>query len=181
MTTYTVVPGDSLWKIAVKFQIGLSEIIAANPRISNPHVIFPGQIINIPAIGGDILAFENEVVRLVNIERARNGLPPLTQNWEVSRVARYKSQDFINRNYFSHDSPTYGSPSNMLRSFGILFSANAENIARGQTSPAAVMNSWMSSAGHRANILSPLYNQIGVGVARDSNGRLFWTQMFIRN
>jgi len=181
MTTYTVLPGDSLWRIAVKFQIGLSEIIAANPRLSNPDLIFPGQIINIPAIEREITAFENEVVRLVNAERARNGLPPLIQNWEVSRVARYKSQDFINRNYFGHDSPTYGSPSNMLRSFGILFSANAENIARSQTSPAAVMNSWMGSAGHRANILSPLYNQIGVGVARDSSGRLFWTQMFIRS
>jgi len=179
MTTYTVMPGDSLWKIAVKFEIGLSEIIAANPQIINPALIFPGQVINIPNID-EYKALETEVVRLVNVERARAGLPALTQNWELSRVARYKSQDFINRNYFSHDSPTYGSPFDMLRSFGILFSAAAENIARGQSSPATVMNSWMGSAGHRANILSSLYNKIGVGVARDSRGTLFWTQMFIR-
>ena len=179
MRTHTVMPGESLWTIAVKNQIGLSEIIGANPQISNPSLIFPGQIINIPDID-EFKALETEVVRLVNIERARAGLQPLAQNWEVSRVARYKSQDFINRNYFAHNSPTYGTPFEMLTSFGILFSAAAENIARGQSSPAAVMNTWMNSAGHRANILSTLYNQIGVGVARDSRGTLFWTQMFIR-
>jgi len=155
-------------------------LIAANPQITNPALIFPGQKINIPNISSDIRALETEVIRLVNSERAKAGLPALRENWEVSRVARYKSQDFINRNYFAHNSPTYGTPFEMLRAFGILFSAAAENIARGQTSPAAVMNSWMGSAGHRANILSSLYNQIGVGVARDRNGRLFWTQMFIR-
>ena len=181
MATYTVVPGDSLWKIAVKHEIGLSEIIAVNPQITNPALIFPGQIINIPSINNEIRRLETEVIRLVNVERAKAGLPALAENWEVSRVARYKSQDFINRNYFAHNSPTYGTPFEMLRSFGILFSAAAENIARGQNSPAAVMNSWMGSAGHRANILSSLYNQIGVGVARDSRGTLFWTQMFIRS
>ena len=179
MNTYTVVPGDTMWLIAVRYQIGLSELIAANPQITDPALIFPGQILNIPNID-EYKALENEVIRLVNIERSRAGLAPLAQNWEVSRVARYKSQDFINRNYFGHTSPTYGSPFDMLRAFGILFSAAAENIARGQASPQSVMNSWMNSAGHRANILSPLYNQIGVGFARDNSGTPFWTQMFIR-
>jgi len=68
----------------------------------------------------------------------------------------------------------------MLHSFGIQFSAAAENIARGQRSPAEVVNSWMNSPGHRANILNPSFNQIGVGVARDNRGTLFWTQMFTR-
>ena len=177
MDTYTVVPGDSMWRIAVKHQIGLSELLEVNPQITNPSLIFPGQIINIPRTA-EFRAFENEVVRLVNAERVRAGLRPLTENWEISRVARFKSQDFIDRNYFAHNSPTYGTPFQMLRSFGISFSAAAENIARGQRTPAAVMNSWMNSPGHRANILNPSFNQIGVGVARDRDN-LFWTQMFI--
>ncbi|MCL2611041.1 MAG: SafA/ExsA family spore coat assembly protein [Defluviitaleaceae bacterium] len=178
MDMYTVVSGDSMWKIAVKHQVGLSELLAVNPQITNPALIFPGQRINIPKTA-EFREFEQEVVRLVNAERARAGLRPLAENWEVSRVARFKSQDFINRNYFAHDSPIYGTPFQMLRSFGIQFSSAGENIAQGQRTPAAVMSAWMNSPGHRANILNPSFNQIGVGVARDSRGNLFWTQMFI--
>ena len=179
METYIVVPGDSLWRIAVKFEVGLDELIAANPQITNPALIFPGQRINIPS-AAEFRAFEQEVVRLVNVERARAGLRPLTENWQVSRVARFKSQDFINNNYFAHNSPVFGTPFDMLRAFGIRFTAAGENIAHGQRTPAAVVNAWLNSPGHRANILNPNFNQIGVGVARDNRGNLFWTQMFIR-
>jgi uncharacterized YkwD family protein/spore coat assembly protein SafA len=177
--TYTVQPGDSMWKIAVKYQIGVSEIIAANPGIKNPSLIYPGQKIQVPTIN-DIKAQETEVIRLVNVERAKAGLPALTQNWELSRVARMKSQDMINKNYFSHQSPTYGSPFNMMENFGIRFSAAGENIAYGQKTPAAVMQAWMNSSGHRANILSPSYTQMGCGLARTSSGVPYWTQMFIK-
>lgn len=179
MSIYTVVSGDTLWKIAVRHQIGISELLAANPQITNPSLIFPGQKINIPK-SAEFINLENEVVRLVNAERTKAGLRLLANNWEISRVARIKSQDFINRNYFGHDSPTYGSPFQMLRSFGIPFSAAAENIASGQRTASAAMSSWMNSAGHRANIMNPNFNQIGVGVARDNRGNLFWTQMFVR-
>ncbi|WHH61034.1 SafA/ExsA family spore coat assembly protein [Petroclostridium sp. X23] len=177
--TYTVKSGDSMWKIAVKYQIGLSEIIAANPQIKNPALIYPGQKITVPNID-DIKVQENEVIRLVNAERAKNGLPALKANWELSRVARYKSQDMINKGYFSHQSPTYGSPFKMMESFGIRYSAAGENIAKGQRTPAEVMNAWMNSQGHRSNILSPSYTQIGVGLAKDKNGVAYWTQMFIK-
>lgn len=180
--TYKVASGDSMWKIAVKYQIGISELIKANPQITNTSLIYPGQVINIPNID-DVKKLENEVIRLVNVERAKNGLQTLTANWEVSRVARYKSQDMINKHYFAHQSPTYGSPFVMLDNFGIKFSAAGENIAYGQTTPNEVMYGqygWMNSAGHRANILSPAYNQIGVGVAKAANGTLYWTQMFIK-
>ncbi|MCL2847224.1 MAG: SafA/ExsA family spore coat assembly protein [Firmicutes bacterium] len=181
MDTYIVIPGDSLWRIAAKHQVGLDELIVANPQITNPSLIFPGQRIFIPKTA-EFRAFEQEVVRLVNAERARAGIrPPLTENWEVSRVARFKSQDFIDNNYFAHNSPIYGTPFQMLRSFGINFTAAAENIAHGQRTPAAVMNAWMNSPGHRANILNPNFNQMGVGIARDNRGNLFWTQMFITN
>ncbi|PQQ67000.1 SafA/ExsA family spore coat assembly protein [Acetivibrio saccincola] len=176
---HTVVPGDSLWKIAVKYQIGLSEIISANPQIKDPNLIYPGQKITVPNID-EIKALENEVIRLVNSERAKKGLPALKANWQVSRVARYKSQDMIDRNYFSHTSPTYGSPFRMLESFGISFSAAGENIAMGLRTPSEVMRAWMESPGHRANILNPSYNEIGVGLAKSSRGVCYWTQMFIK-
>ncbi|WP_207669273.1 SafA/ExsA family spore coat assembly protein [Fonticella tunisiensis] len=177
--TYTVQRGDTMWKIAVRYQIGVSELIQANPQIKNPNLIYPGQKINIPSID-DVKALENEVIRLTNIERAKAGLPALKANWELSRVARYKSQDMVNKNYFSHQSPTYGSPFQMMENFGIRFTAAGENIAYGQRSPEEVVRAWMNSPGHRANILSRSYTEIGVGVAKKSNGTLYWTQMFIR-
>ncbi len=177
--THTVAQGDSMWKIAVRYQIGVSELIAANPQISNPSQIYPGQKINIPSID-DVKALEQKVIELVNQQRAYNGLPALKANWEVSRVARYKSQDMIDKHYFAHQSPTFGSPFNMMENFGIRFSAAGENIAYGQRTPEEVMKSWMNSPGHRSNILNATYNQIGVGVAKSSNGTFYWTQMFIK-
>ncbi len=178
--TYTVQSGDTMWKIAVRYQIGVSELIKANPQIKNPALIYVGQKINIPSID-DVKALEKRVIDLVNQQRAKAGLHMLSQNWELCRVARYKSQDMIDKGYFSHQSPTYGSPFRMMENFGIRFTAAGENIAYGQRTPEEVMNAWMNSSGHRANILNGSYNQIGVGVAKASNGTFYWTQMFIKN
>lgn len=165
-----------MWKIAAKYEVGTSEVISANPQISNPNLIYPGQILTIPEVNSSVLAFENEVIRLVNEIRAQNGLKTLTANWELSRVARYKSQDMVDNRYFSHTSPTYGSPFQMIRAFGLSFRTAGENIAYGQRTPQAVVNAWMNSSGHRANILNASYTQIGVGYV--ANGH-YWTQMFI--
>ncbi|NMA24173.1 MAG: SafA/ExsA family spore coat assembly protein [Clostridiales bacterium] len=177
--TYTVRPGDTMWKIAVRYQIGVTELIKANPQLRNPNMIYVGQRINIPSID-DVKALEQQVIDLVNKQRAARGLQQLKANWELCRVARFKSQDMIDKKYFSHQSPTYGSPFTMMQSFGIRFSNGGENIAYGQRTPQEVMNSWMNSPGHRANILSATYNQIGCGVAKSSNGTYYWTQMFIK-
>ena len=177
--TYTVQSGDTLWKIASKYQVGISEIKSLNPQITNLALIYPGEKITIPS-ASDVTSQENEVVRLVNVERSKQGLQSLKINWQLARVARYKSQDMANKGYFSHTSPTYGSPFQMMESFGIKFSAAGENIAMGQRSPSEVMIAWMNSPGHRANILSPSYWEIGVGLAKDSSGRLYWTQEFIK-
>lgn len=174
--THTVVKGDTMWKLAVKYQVGTSEIIAANSHISNPDLIYPGQVLNIPQVASTVRSFEQEVIRLVNEQRANYGLQPLTENWELSRVARYKSQDMVDNRYFSHTSPTYGSPFQMIRAFGLSFRTAGENIAYGQRTPQAVVNAWMNSSGHRANILNSSYTQIGVGYVADGN---YWTQMFI--
>lgn len=174
--THTVQKGDTMWKLAVQYQVGTSEIIDANPQISNPDLIYPGQVLNIPQVDAAVRSFETEVIRLVNEQRAQYGLKPLTENWELSRVARYKSQDMVDNRYFSHTSPTYGSPFQMIRAFGLSFRTAGENIAYGQRTPQAVVNAWMNSSGHRANILNASYTQIGVGYVAAGN---YWTQMFI--
>ena len=106
--SHTVAAGDTMWKLAVKYQVGTSEIIRANAHISNPDLIYPGQVLTIPQTDSTVSSFEAEVVRLVNEIRRQNGLSSLTANWELSRVARYKSQDMLDNRYFSHNSPTYG-------------------------------------------------------------------------
>jgi len=178
-TVHTVKAGDTLYKISVQYGVPVSEILKANPNIKDPSSIYVGQKIVIPAVD-DIRTLEKEVIRLVNIERAKVGLKPLSENVYLSKVARIKSQDMINKGYFSHYSPTYGSPFDMMKKFGISYTAAGENIAMGQRTPKEVMDAWMASSGHRRNILSPTFTQIGVGVAKDSRGRLYWTQMFIK-
>ena len=174
--SHTVVRGDTMWKLAVQYQVGTSEIIASNPQVSNPDLIYPGQILTIPEEDAAVTQYEQEVIRLVNEIRVQNGLSALTYNWELSRVARYKSQDMVDNRYFSHTSPTYGTPFQMIRSFGLSYRSDGKNIAYGQRTPQAVVNAWMNSSGHRANILSSSYTQIGVGYV--ANGH-YWTQMFI--
>jgi len=174
--THTVVKGDSMWKIAVKYQVGLSELKETNPHIKNPALIYPGDIITIPSLDSSVVAYEAEVVRLVNEIRVQNGLNALTQDWQLSRVARYKSQDMKDKNYFSHTSPTYGSPFQMMKSFGITYKTAGENIAKGYSTPQAVVNGWMNSSGHRANILNSSFTHIGVGYVASGS---YWTQMFI--
>ena len=174
--SHTVVKGDTMWKLAVKYQVGTSEIIQANPQISNPDLIYPGQVLAIPQVDSKVASFEAEVIRLVNEIRAENGLQSLTANWELSRVARYKSQDMLDKGYFAHNSPTYGTPFQMIKAFGLSFRTAGENIAKGYATPQAVVNGWMNSSGHRANILNSSYKQIGVGYVAKGN---YWTQMFI--
>lgn len=175
-TTHKVVSGDTMWKIAVKYEVGLSEIKSANPQIANPDLIYPGDILNIPTTSSSVVSFEQEVIRLVNEIRAENGLRELTYDWELARVARYKSQDMKDNKYFSHTSPVYGSPFQMMKSFGISYRSAGENIAKGYATPEAVVEGWMNSPGHRANILNSSFTHIGVGYVAD--GR-YWTQMFI--
>ena len=176
-TTHTVVSGDTLWKLAVKYEVGVSELKSANPQIKNFDLIYPGDKITIPTLDSKVTGYEQEVIRLVNEIRAENGLKALTYDWELSRVARYKSQDMKDNGYFSHTSPVYGTPFQMIKNFGISYRSAGENIAKGYSTPQAVVNGWMNSSGHRANILNANYTHIGVGYVASGN---YWTQMFIR-
>ncbi|MBO9128478.1 CAP domain-containing protein [Bacillus sp. 165] len=125
---------------------------------------------------GSLSQFEQKVVDLTNAERAKYGLAALKVDTALSNVARIKSQDMLNKNYFSHTSPTYGSPFDMMKQFGISYRTAGENIAMGQRTPEEVVQAWMNSSGHRANILNNTYTHIGVGYVAQKN---IWTQMFI--
>lgn len=128
----------------------------------------------------NLSANAQEVIKLVNKERNAAGLSALAENSRLSEVAQAKAEDMMKNGYFSHISPTYGSPFEMMKTFGIAYKSAGENIAKGQKTPAAVMNGWMNSSGHRTNILNVSYEQIGAGFCKDSSGVAYWVQMFIR-
>lgn len=118
--------------------------------------------------------FASEVVKLVNQERTKVGLKSLNGDSALNNMALVKAKDMNDNAYFSHTSPTYGSPFEMMKSFGISYGYAGENIAKGQKTPADVVTAWMNSEGHRANILSANYTLIGVGYY---NGH--WVQEFV--
>lgn len=117
-----------------------------------------------------------QVIDLTNQQRKQNGLPALQADAKLNSVAQKKSEDMRQKGYFSHTSPTYGSPFDMMRDFGVTYRSAGENIAQGQRTPQEVVQSWMNSEGHRKNILSRDFTHIGVGY--DPAGH-HWTQMFI--
>lgn len=121
-------------------------------------------------------ALERRVAELVNQERAKRGLAPLTLSADLCAKARIKSQDMADNRYFSHQSPTYGSPFDMMKRFGITYRTAGENIAMGYATAEAVVQAWMNSEGHRKNILSANYTTLGVGYVANGN---YWTQWFI--
>jgi len=122
----------------------------------------------------DATAVQKEVLALVNEQRAAAGVAALVLDTKLSEVATAKAQDMYDNNYFSHTSPTYGSPFDMLKTFGVSYRTAGENIAYGQRSAQQVMTDWMNSSGHRANILNASYTKLGVGYV---NGK--WVQLFI--
>lgn len=121
---------------------------------------------------------EKEVFDLINKQRTNNGLAVLKNDNEVQRIARIKAQDMVNNNYFSHTSPTYGSPFDMLKSFKVSYKSAGENIA-GNSSNSGAVTAWMNSSGHKANILNSSYNYTGIGVVKSPKYGKIYVQMFI--
>lgn len=121
---------------------------------------------------------EKEVFDLINKQRTNNGLQALKVDDEVQRVAKIKAQDMVDNNYFAHESPTYGTPFNMLKSFKISYKTAGENIAANSSNSGAV-TAWMNSSGHKANILSSNYNYTGIGVVSSAKYGKIYVQMFI--
>lgn len=121
---------------------------------------------------------EKEVFDLINKQRTNNGLATLKNDSEVQRVARIKAQDMVDNNYFSHTSPTYGSPFDMLKSFKISYKTAGENIA-GNSSNSSAVTAWMNSSGHKANILNSNFNYTGIGVVSSPKYGKMYVQLFI--
>lgn len=161
-------------KVVIKKQLNKTTIKPVIPTISTnkQQTTKPVSIEK----SSTLSAFELKVVELTNVERQKAGLKPLAIDNELSKVARIKSQDMTEKHYFDHNSPTYGSPFDMMKHFGITYTAAAENIAKGQKTPEEVVNAWMNSAGHRGNILNGKLTYIGVGYDSRENT---WTQQFI--
>ena len=116
---------------------------------------------------------------LAGCEGSRHHLKKVRLN-EVAHSIFYAPQYVaIEKGYFDHTSPTYGSPFDMMKTFNISYKAAGENIAMGQRTPSEVMTDWMNSSGHRANILNSNFTELGVGIYKGANGTIYWTQMFI--
>ncbi|SLK04424.1 MULTISPECIES: CAP domain-containing protein [unclassified Paenibacillus] len=142
---------------------------AGNPENKEPT----GQVQEGKKNTTDKTDFEQQVLDLVNQERAKTGLSSLSRNEELSNVAMVKAQDMYNNSYFDHNSPTHGSPFDMMNEFGITYNTAGENIAKGQTTPTQVMKEWMNSPGHKANILNNSYTHIGIAYYNNT-----WVQEF---
>lgn len=195
--------GDSMWRIAKRYHLsfknlcdlnrGLHEdidLIHPRDKVLLPHEESEGHATNQPSSEdqiqeGDERTNETQITQevrdvldLVNQERAKNGLSKLTLSNEMTHVATMKAQDMRDKNYFSHNSPTYGSPFEMLQQFGIKYSYAGENIAGGQQSAQAVMTDWLNSSGHRANILNKNYTEIGIGYVKGGQYGTYWVQLF---
>jgi len=125
-------------------------------------------------------SFESQVIALINQERADEGLSALSSQSQLTSAARIHSADMACNDFFSHNSPTTGSPYDRITAQGYDFSWAGENIAAGYTSPASMVESWMNSPGHRANILNENYIHIGIGYAYwgDSTYGSYWTAVF---
>ena len=121
---------------------------------------------------------EKEVFDLINKERTAKGLSALKVDSEVQRVAKIKAQDMVSGGYFSHNSPTYGSPFDILQSFKVSYKTAGENIA-GNSSNSGAVNAWMNSSGHKSNILNSSFTHTGIGVVSSSKYGKIYVQMFI--
>lgn len=127
---------------------------------------------------GIMTSDESRILQLVNAERAKTGAKPLGSNGDCTKLARMKSQDMVDKDYFSHQSPTYGSPFDMLKSNKVSYMYAGENIAMNQNADTA-FKAWMNSEGHKKNILNPNFTELGVGIAPKGNGSFIYTQLFI--
>ncbi|MGE7981443.1 CAP domain-containing protein [Solibacillus sp. NPDC093137] len=128
-------------------------------------------------VSQSVSKFEKQVVDLTNAERTKAGLKPLEIHSPLMAVAHAKSADMAKNNYFSHTSPTFGSPFDQIKSAGISYRSAGENIAQGQRTPQQVVQAWMDSPGHRQNIMNANFTHIGVGFVEDG---YYWTQQFIQ-
>ena len=165
-------------KPAVQKETPAAQPVAQKPA-TNTQPVAEKPAAQAPAAqsSGNVSSIEQQVLTLTNQERAKEGLKPLATDAALMESARAKSADMSKNNYFSHTSPTMGSPFDQMKAKGIQYKAAAENIAKGQQSAEEVVKAWMESPGHRQNIMNGSFTHIGIGY--DANGN-YWTQQFIQ-
>lgn len=195
--------GDTIWHIAKRYHINFKDLKDLNQKLFDDlNLIHPNDEVDLPdgnhgqttdnhSSGDNIEEGNNiikevesnealEVLRLVNQERKKQGLNELVLNHTLNGIATKKAEDMRDNNYFSHQSARYGSPFEMLQSFGVKYSSAGENIAAGQKTAQQVMNDWMNSSGHRANILNNNYTELGVGYVEGGTYGTYWVQLFVK-
>lgn len=128
----------------------------------------------------DAAKYQDIILNKINNVRIEKGLKPLTINNELNKIAIIKARDMAKEEKLSHTSKTFGMTFNLMKERGIKYSAAAENIARWHDTPEFVAQRWLESKGHRENILNPDYNETGIGVAQDRDGKNYWVQLFIK-
>lgn len=192
--------GDTMYKIAKEYHVLFHELLKLNRHYPNQNLIHPNDKVELPdgSTGadttesgtGDTNTSNDEtadkdaseqaqaVLKIVNEERAKQGLKALILDKQLNNVAQLKAEDMKKNNYFDHNSPTLGSPFDLMRSQGVSYRTAGENIAAGQQSAEAVMNSWLNSSGHRANILNGNYTKLGVGFVTGGRYGTYWVQEF---
>lgn len=124
--------------------------------------------------------YQEIILKLVNEARIENGLTPLKINEELNNIAIMKAKDMAEEEILSHNSKRYGMTFNIIKEKGIKFSAAGENIARWHDTPEFVVERWLNSKGHRDNILNPNYDETGIGMAKDKDGKNYWVELFIK-
>ena len=192
---YVIKQGDTLYLIAKRLGTTVNKLISINNLKSND--VYVGQVLYVPAVTAvpvpkpqpqpqpkpqqtsvvGMTADEQQMLSLVNQERAKAGLPGLQADLNIVKVARLKAKDMINLNYFDHTSPTYGSPFDMLKQFGIAYGYAGENLA-GAPDVQRAHENLMNSPGHRANILNKNYNKVGIGIVDGGSYGKMFVQMF---
>ena len=194
--------GDTIWGISKRYHVDFKHLKELNRDLfKDLDLIHPNDEVDLPNNQGhsahedsstDNIKENNnqveevetnqalEVLRLVNTERKKQGLKELALNHTLNGIATKKAEDMRDNNYFSHQSERYGSPFEMLQSFGVKYSSAGENIAAGQKTAEQVMNDWMNSSGHRANILSKNYTELGVGYVVGGTYGTYWVQLFVK-
>ncbi len=124
-------------------------------------------------------SFQQQILTLVNVERRKANLQPLTLNNQLGQAAQNHTNDMVSKSYFSHTSPSGGTMTSRVNATGYVYSTIGENIAAGSSTANTTMTQWMNSPGHRANILNPKFRELGVGYAPSNDQyRYYWTQVF---
>ena len=164
---------ESLTQVLKKLGIAFGSPEKPNPPVTEDSNTQEPDV-EIPNEGQ--LSYAEQVVKLVNEERAKAGLPALKMDADITAAANVRAKEIKQK--FSHARPDGSSFSSVLKEQGVSFRGSGENIAWGQKSAEQVMNGWMNSDGHRANILNPNFKNIGVGHYQDENGVNYWVQLF---